>query len=99
MIFNSIVFRFYKNFALSTGLVTAAGLFLCYQAASLSYAGIFTIVKMITNGLIGLTFHSFRRQDLFYYNNLGFSTRELYLKIFTLDMLSWLVALALIFQL
>lgn len=93
------VLRFYKNFVFTTGLVSTIGLFLCYQAQSLSFTGMFTLGKIITNVLTGFIFYFFKKHDLFYYNNLGFSTAELYVKTFTLDMLLWLGGLTLIFQL
>ena len=77
-------------------MISVVGCVLVKQSHSLSYAMLFSIVKGITNGLIGTLFHLFKQDQLYFFNNLGFSTLSIYAQALMLDMMLWVGALMLI---
>jgi hypothetical protein len=98
MHFLTITFRFYSRFVLASGLITVSGLILCSQTTSLSFSAMTTLVKGITNLIIGLLFHLQKSHELFYFNNLGLPTPRLYSYVFVLDMMLWFILLMIIKQ-
>lgn len=81
---------FYQNFALATIVVSIFGCYLILESGT----GLFVIpvffMKIITNGLIGLIFHFFKQNQLYFFQNLGVTTIQLYSTAFGFDMVLWL---------
>jgi hypothetical protein len=94
----AITFRFYSRIALAPGVVTVCGLILCSQTTNLSFSAMTTLVKGVTNLIIGIFFHLQRSNELFYFNNLGIPTFRLYRNAFAIDMTLWLVLLTITMQ-
>jgi hypothetical protein len=90
-----ILVLFYRNFWIPSLLISVVGCVLVEQSHSLSYAMLVSIVKVITNVLIGTLFHIFKQDQLYFYNNLGFSTSFIYTLALMLDMILWFDAIML----
>lgn len=86
-----ILFHFYRNFIPAVIIIDWTGVVLTRASQSISYGLIFTMVKILTNLLIGLLFHMFRRDSLYYYNNLGYSTISIYCSVMGFDLGLWIL--------
>jgi hypothetical protein len=86
-----VLFLFYRNFWIATLLITTFGSALVWQSDSIWYAAIFSMVKTITNLLIGLFVYILNADQLYFFNNLGFSTLDLHVKVMLIDMAIWFV--------
>jgi hypothetical protein len=82
---------FYQNFALATIVISIFGCYLILESGN----GLFIIpvflMKVITNGLIGLIFHFFKQNQLYFFQNLGVSVIDLYASAFCVDLGLWLI--------
>jgi hypothetical protein len=80
---------FYQNFAVITIAISMFGGYLILESG----IGLFVIpvffMKVITNGLIGLIFHFFRQNRLYFFHNLGVTAFDLYVSAFFIDLLLW----------
>ena len=85
-----LLFHFYQNFIVLTTAINLISGFLIRQSNSASYIMAFGLVKIITNFLTGVLYHIFRRESLYYYNNLGQSTLSIYTSVMILDLIIWL---------
>jgi len=54
-------------------------------------------MKIITNLLIGFLFGTFRKESLYFYNNLGFSSLKMYLGVFFMDIFIWSIMAGVVF--
>ena len=93
-----ILFHFYRNFWVATLLISAIGSVLVWQSNSVSYASIFSIVKVVTNVLIGFLFHHFKGSQLYFFYNLGFTTFDLHFRVMLMDMAVWFALVILVFS-
>ncbi|MGC3948510.1 MAG: hypothetical protein QM762_29075 [Chryseolinea sp.] len=81
---------FYRPYAF---IATAFSLYTCYlyiSWGSLYFVLTLLWIKMFSSLLLGLVFHLSRREQLYFYHNLGFSTIRLYSYALLLDLLIWL---------
>ena len=84
-----ILLLFYRNFWVASLLVSCIGGLLIWQSSSLSYAGLFSLLKILSDFVIGIFFHVFGKNQLYFYNNLSWSTLSLYSKTMHLDLAIW----------
>jgi len=92
-----ILFVFYKNFCWLTIGISLFTCFLFWQSGNLATIPVFLWTKSITNGLALLFIHLFSRDKLYFFFNLGYSTRRVYTFSFAFDLLLWLLFTTLTF--
>lgn len=83
------IVTFYRPFF---PIATFFSLFSCYllvQWGTVYYALTLFWIKAVSSVLIGGAFHLSRREQLYFYHNLGFSTIRLYALVALLDFLLW----------
>jgi hypothetical protein len=93
MLHFKILLHFYKNFAIACISISLIGGVLTNSSESISYTLLFTIGKIISNILIGVLFHAFKSNLLYYYYNLGFSLKSIYALVMLLDLGIYLMIL------
>lgn len=81
---------FYNNFSLATNAISIFGGYLILQFGTMAFVMPVLCMKLVTNGLIGLMFHFFKQNQLYFFQNLGVSVTQLYLFSFLMDMILWL---------
>lgn len=81
---------FYQNFALATIVVSIFGCYLILESGNELFIIPVFFMKIITNGLIGLIFHFFKQNQLYFFQNLGVPTLDLYSSAFCIDLVLWL---------
>lgn len=81
---------FYQNFALATIVVSFFGCYLILESGNALFVVPVLCMKIITNGLIGLIFHFFKQNQLYFFQNMGVSTLDLYSSAFCFDLILWL---------
>ena len=84
------VFVFYKPHA---SVANAFSLYTCYLLLSWGstyYVLTLLWIKICSTALLGIVFHLSRRDQLYFYNNLGYSTVRLYAHAAVLDLLLWI---------
>ena len=86
-----ILFYLYRNFIPAVISIDLIGSVLIRISQSISYASLFTLVKILVNLIIGFMFHTFRKDLLYYYHNLGYSTISIYSWIMILDLAIWII--------
>ncbi len=86
---------FYRNFAVATVCISFFGCFLILEAGTILFAIPIAMMKVITNGLIGVMVHFLKRNQLYFFHNLGISTVPLYVVSFAIDMSVWLIMICL----
>ena len=80
---------FYKPHAV---IANAFSLFTCYLLfswGSIYFALTLLWIKLFSIAMLGIVFHLSRRQQLYFYHNLGFSTARLYICAVSLDLVLW----------
>jgi hypothetical protein len=85
------IFTFYQNFLYPS---TAVNLFSCYiifDEGSATYSLQLFWLKVITIPLLGALFHLSRGERLYFFHNLGYSTRRLYTLTALLDLGIWFI--------
>jgi hypothetical protein len=92
----AILFLFYRIFWIPALSISVVGFILVKQSHSVSYGMVFSIAKLITNILLGILFHIFKNDQLYFYHNLGLSAPSLYTQALALDMALWFSLLTLI---
>lgn len=81
---------FYRLFFLFTGGVTIVSGYILWNSNHVSSLLILFWMKLATNALIGFLFISFNKTGFYFYNNLGFSARQMMTGALLLDLLLWL---------
>ena len=94
-----VLFLFYRNFFTATLLISVVGSVLVWQSNSIWYAAIFSLVKALTNLLIGLLVYIFKKNHLYFFHNLGFTTFDLHSKVMLMDMALWFLFVRIVLSL
>ena len=81
---------FYQNFAMATVAISLFGCYLILQSGTHLFVIPVFCMKVVTNVLIGCIFHFFRRNQLYFFHNLGISTLHLYFSAMVIDLTAWL---------
>jgi hypothetical protein len=85
----NIVFTFYRNFIWPATFISLLSGFLILSAGS-GRIGIYLFwMKILTSFGLGIFFHLFQSQQLYFYNNLGYSKTRLYICTAALDLFVW----------
>jgi hypothetical protein len=95
----SHLWLFYRYFILGC---TAITLFQCVLMANAprAYFGVTLFwTKLLSSILIGLLFHFFRNNYLYFFYNLGYTQRMLYSRALAVDLVIWLIAIIITYQL
>ncbi len=87
---------FYQNFVWITFFISIFGCYLVWRSGTATFILPVFYIKMITNGLIGVMVHFFKHNQLYFFQNLGISTIQLYTSALFIDMVLWLSATLLI---
>lgn len=95
----SHLWLFYRNFILLTTAITFFQCVLMATATSWYFSITLFWTKLISSMLIGVLFHFFKHDHLYFFYNLGYSLRRLYTLVFSLDMLIWTLLITLTHQL
>lgn len=85
-----ISFLFYQNFVWVTFPISIFGCYLVWESGMVTFAMPIFFIKIITNGLIGVMFHFFKQNQLYFFQNLGVSAVQLYSSAMFIDMILWL---------
>ena len=90
-----LILTFYKSFALSSYLITFACFFIMHQSGK---NGIYLLqalfwFKIFTLGILVLFNNSYKRNEFYYYKNLGVTKLTLWLPILVFDFLFFLITL------
>jgi len=86
-----VIFTFYRNFIYPATAVTAFSCYLIISEGSAFISVYMWWMKIITSAFLGLFFHLFQSQQLYFFNNLGYSARRLYALTAILDFSIWLI--------
>lgn len=90
-----LILTFYKSFVLTSSLFTFTCLFTLYSNGISAFQLLFWF-KIFTLGLIFYYINSYKRNELYYYKNLGLSKLKLWLPILIFDFLVFLILMILI---
>jgi hypothetical protein len=92
-----LITRFYSGISLANFLVTLSCVFMMQHAGhdAPKLLGIFFWYKIITIGLIFYTAIHYKKNELYYYQNLGISKRQLIMSTSIFDFFTWLVFIVL----
>ncbi len=80
---------FYRSFFLFTGSISLAAGYMLWNSKSITSLFMLFWMKLVTNALIGFLFTTFKKEDFFFYNNLGFSAKQMLLGALLIDLLLW----------
>ncbi len=80
---------FYQNVVLATTFINFFGCYLLLESGTVLFIIPVFSMKVITNILIGAIFHFFKQNQLYFFQNLGVSTFDLYSSAFGIDMTLW----------
>ncbi|MCF8369508.1 MAG: hypothetical protein K9G76_10735 [Bacteroidales bacterium] len=81
-----IILTFYKSFAIASLLISAACGSILLSAGLKSFVAIFWF-KVLTSFLVYLYINTYKSSELYYYHNLGFSKRKLWVSSLLIDFL------------
>jgi|APIni6443716594_1056825.scaffolds.fasta_scaffold2097067_2 hypothetical protein len=93
-----LILTFYKSFALSSYLITFACLFIMYEYGK---NGMYIIqalfwFKIFTLAISVYFINSYKRNEFYYYKNLGISKLTLWIPILIFDFLFFLISIIII---
>jgi hypothetical protein len=81
---------FYRSFFLFTGSISLFAGYMLWNSKSVTSLLLLFWMKLITNALIGFLFSTFKKEGFYFYNNLGFSAKQMLLGVLLIDVLLWL---------
>lgn len=84
-----LIFIFYKTFMLPALIITGCCLMICYE---FGLGALFPslILKLLTLGIIFFFINDYKRNEFYYYHNLGVSKTTLWVAALAFDFLLWL---------
>jgi hypothetical protein len=85
-----ITFTFYRSFIIPETFLNLLSCYLIWQAGSGKIILYLFWMKVIANAFIGIFIHLFQAQQLYFFNNLGYSAKRLYIHTAALDFLIWI---------
>jgi hypothetical protein len=87
---------FYRTFCIVT--VSISFIFCFFLGSSEGFSSILLLLwmKVITNLLIWFLYSTFSKDEMYFYNNLGYSSTEMYCRIMLLDILIFILMASII---
>lgn len=92
-----LIITFYKSFALASNFITLACLFLIslYGKKAIYIIQALFWFKIISLGIIFYYIHNYKKDEFYYYINLGLSKKRLWITTFAFDFILFLILLIL----
>ena len=90
-----LLITFYKPIALTSYILTAICLYTLYTQGLSSFQPLFWF-KIFTLGLFVYYINNYKRQEYYYYKNLGFSKLKLWIPILIFDFSVFLISMIII---
>jgi hypothetical protein len=81
---------FYRTFFLFTGSISLLSGYILWNSRTVTSLLVLFWMKLITNVLIGFLFATFNKEGFYFYNNLGFSGKQMLQGVLLIDMVLWL---------
>jgi hypothetical protein len=94
-----VVFTFYYNFIFPATFISGLSCYLILREGSAVTAIYMFWMKIISGLLLGVFFHLYGSEQLYFFNNLGYSKERLYISTGMMDMMIWLMATIITIQL
>ena len=85
-----LILTFYKSFAFASLMITLSCLSIIYTWGINTFTALFWF-KVITLGLIFYYIHSLKKDNFYYYKNLGLTKKFLWISSLTLDFIVFLI--------
>lgn len=85
-----LILTFYKSFAFVSLMITLSCLSIIYTWGIETFTALFWF-KAITLGLIFYYIHSFKKDNFYYYKNLGLTKKLLWISSLTFDLIIFLI--------
>jgi len=89
-----LILTFYSSFALASSMITLSCISIIYTWGINSFTALFWF-KIITLGLIFYYINSSKRDEFYYYKNLGFTKMHLWIPTLLLDFILFLTLMVL----
>ena len=93
-----LLFEFYKTYAFASLLITASCLSILYRWGMGTFFALF-LFKLITLALFYYFICEFKKNDFFYYKNLGLAKLQLWVFTITFDMFLYLTLVSIVMKL
>ena len=87
------LYTFYRCFWLTTNLLSVASCYGLYTQHSLFFAPAAFFFKLISNAIVGYLWYSLRAHELYFYHNLGLSSRVLFTVAMLIDVFLFFILL------
>lgn len=84
-----IILTFYRNFSWVVLSITFFGCSLIVMSGTWNFVVSIFWMKLFTNAMLGLFIHIFSPEQLYFFNNLGYSKTRIFASAFLLDMVIW----------
>lgn len=90
-----LILSFYKSYAFTSLLITFISLGIVYSYGDKAVQIIQVLIwfKIFTTAVIVISIHKFKRQQFYYYKNLGLSRLTLWFSTLSFDFLLFLIAI------
>lgn len=82
---------FYRSFSLFTGCVSVISGIILRDSKNFASLLILLWMKLVINALIGFLYVTFNKEGFYFYNNLGFSAKQMLTGVMLIDLLIWLL--------
>ncbi len=82
---------FYRTFFLFTGGISVVSGIILLDTKTISSLLVLFWMKLITNALTGILYVTFNKEGFYFYNNLGFSAKQMLIGVMLIDLLIWLL--------
>jgi len=86
--------HFYKSFAFASWIITLSCVFIAYYQGIMAFTALFWF-KIITLGLIVYFISSYKRDEFYYYKNLGLSKLHLWVSTLLFDFILFIFLIVL----
>lgn len=86
-----VILTFYRNFIWPTTLISLVSCYLLLSGGSAKNVVYLFWMKLITSFFLGIFFEFFHAQQFYFFNNLGYSKRRLYVTVGILDLSIWMM--------
>jgi len=84
-----LLITFYKSYAFASIVITIATLHFTCVGGFAMFASLLW-VKIITFGMIAYLVHNFKKEEFYYYKNLGMTRKYLWISTFSIDFIIFL---------
>jgi len=89
-----LFFTFYKSFAFASWMVTLSCMIITHTWGLKAFTALFWF-KIITLGLILYFINNYKREEFYYYKNLGFSKKHLWISTLLFDFILFIALMIL----